>query len=38
MTWIYSVDLSRFDLQTGALTKLETEEFAALKARLCAVI
>jgi len=37
MTWICSVDVSRFDLQTGALTQLKAEEFAALKARLCAV-
>ena len=37
-TWVYSVDIPRFDKKTGVLTRLKDEETAALKERFCAMV
>jgi len=34
-TWVCSVDMKRFDLETGLLTKLSNEEIEKLKEKFC---
>ena len=37
-TWVCSVDIDRFDLETGVLTRLDKEEMKQLKERFCEMV
>jgi mRNA interferase MazF len=37
-TWVCSVDISRFDMDTGVLAVLNEQEFSELKKGFCAVL
>jgi len=37
-TWVCGVDIDRFDLDTGILTRLSGEEMVALKERFCEML